>query len=372
MKKILLVLVLLAIVVGALVAVKFLQISSMIDAGSSYVPPPEPVNTAVVSADTWSTQLTATGSLKAVQAITVRTELPGKVAKIGFESGQSIEQGALLAQQETSSEDAELRAAEATLELARVDAKRTKQLVEQRAVARASLDQTQATLSQARAQADAIRVARSKKRIEAPFAGQLGLRQVNIGQVLQAGDPIVTLQTLDPIHVDFTLPQQQLTKIAVGQPIKLSGDVIQTTDRNGRITAIEPDIDTVTRAVTVRATVANSDGHLRPGMFVDVAVMEPTGQAVIAIPQTAVLYAPYGNSVFLVIPSEDDAETLVVEQRTVRLGMRRGDFVAVESGLEAGQTVVSSGLFKLTNGQTVFVSNDIKPDYQLVPTPSDG
>lgn len=365
----------LVILVAVLAAVKVLQIGAMIDQGKKFVPPPETVTSAAVRAESWETSLTAVGTLNAVQGVTVSAELPGKVVRIAFEAGASVKKGDLLLKQDTSSEEAQLPGAVAQAELGRANLERAKQLITQGYISRADYDATIANAAQAQAQVETIRAAIAKKTIRAPFSGRLGIRLVNLGQILREGDPIVSLQSLDPIYVDFTLPQQQAPQVRLGLPVRVAGDALPGAAIGGRITALNPQVDAQTRSLTIQATVANRDGALRPGMFVTVAVGVPDRQRVLAIPATAVLYAPYGDSVFVIeTPKTGGAGPggkggSVLRQQFVRLGEKRGDFVAVSSGLKEGETIVSTGVFKLRNGQAVVVDNKLAPDFRERPAP---
>lgn len=376
-KRILLALLALVAVVGILGGIKTLQIKRMIAQGKQFSPPAEPVNTAVVRRETWESILSAVGSLDAVQGVIVSAELPGKVESIEFESGSKVKAGDLLLQQDISAETAQLRAAEATLTLAKIDLDRKRKLLDQRTISRSEYDNSEAQYKQAAAQADSLRAAIKKKIIRAPFDGRLGIRQVNVGQILKEGDAIVSLQTIDPIYANFALPQQQLALVKPGWVVRVTSNALPGPPIEGTITAINPQVDAATRNIQMQATVANRDERLRPGMFVKVAVVLPVSKEVLAIPATAVLYAPYGDSVFIVEDKEDKEaqksgqDGKIVRQQFVRLGEKRGDFVAVLSGLEPGQTVVATGAFKLRNGQSVVADNTVAPEFKLMPQPQE-
>lgn len=359
----------LIILIAVLAAVKAMQIRAMIDKGKKFVPPPETVTTAVVKTDSWETGLTAVGTLTAVQGGTVATELAGKVVKIVFEPGAAVNKGELLVCLDTSSEEAQLPGAVAQANLARTVLTRDVKMLEKQIISQADYDTAVATHEQALAQANTIRATIDKKTIRAPFSGRLGIRQVNLGQILREGDPIVTLQTLNPIYVDFTLPQQQLAQLRSGQPVRVTCDALPGLTIEGRITAINPLVDSETRNIKVQATVTNRAERLRPGMFVNVAVGLPTRQKVLAIPATAILFAPYGDSVFIVENDKAQKGGKLLRQQFVRLGEKRGDFVAVTSGLKEGETIVSTGVFKLRNGQAVLVDNRLAPDFKQAPKP---
>ena len=362
----------LVILIAILAAVKALQIRKMIDQGKKMVPPAETITSAQVKADSWETALTAVGTLNAVQGVTVAAELSGKVVKIAFEPGTAVHKGDLLLKQDTTSEEAQLPGALSQVNLVRANLKRANQLLAEGIIAQADHDTAVANADQAQAQADNIRATIAKKAIRAPFSGRLGIRQANLGQILREGDPIVTLQALDPIYVDFTLPQQQLSQIHPGLPVRVTGDALPGETIEGRISAINPQVDADTRNIKVEATLSNRAEKLRPGMFVNVAVGLPVRQQVLSIPATAVLYAPYGDSVFVVEEKKDDKVGKggkALRQQFVRLGEKRGDFVAVTSGLKDGETIVSTGVFKLRNGQSVVIDNKLAPDFQKSPKP---
>ena len=371
-KRILLSLLGLLLVIGILAGIKGLQISKMIGSKESFSPPPETVTTAKALSSSWETTLPAVGSLEAVQGVTVAAELPGKVTHLDFTPGAWIHAGSLLLRQDTSSEEAQLQAAEAEATLAKVNFERLRLLVETNAVSKAAYDDGEAKHKQTVAQADTIRAAIAKKTIRAPFSGRLGIRLVNLGQILKEGEPIVSLQAMDPIFVNFMLPQQELARIQPGLPVRITSDALPGQTVAGRITAINPQADNATRNVRVQATATNKKEQLHPGMFATVAVVLPGKNQVLAIPATAVLPAPYGDSVFVVEERKDEkagAPGLAVRQQFVRLGERRGDFVAISSGLEAGTTVVSSGVFKLRNGQPVVIDNALNQKFNLNPKP---
>lgn len=364
----------LLIVIGLLGGIKTLQIRKMIAQGAQFVPPAETVTTAVAASATWESVLTAVGSLEAVQGIMVTAEMTGKVVQIPFEPGAKVKAGDLLVQQDTASESAQLRSAEATAALAKINFERMGKLLPERVVSQSDYDNADAQLKQARAQVDTIRATIDKKTIRAPFAGRLGIRLAHLGQIINAGEAIVSLQTLDPIYVNFQLPQQHLAVVRRGFPIRVLSDALGGALIEGRITAINPEVDSATRNVRLQATLSNQDERLRPGMFVNVTVVLPDSEKVLAIPATSILYAPYSNSVFIVEAQKKDAQGRsgqVVRQQFVELGEKRGDFVAVRSGLSEGDQVVSTGVFKLRNGQTVVTDNSLVPQFKLTPNPTE-
>lgn len=363
----------LVIVVVALGGTKKMQFAAMGAAGANIVLPPETVTAATAIVSNWETSLTATGSLVAVQGVTVSAEVPGKVVKIAFESGASVNLGDLLVQLDTSTEEAQLRAAEAGAILAKLNLERARKLRANDTNSLADLDAADASAKQAAAQADTIRAIVAKKSIRAPFAGRLGLRLVNLGQNLKEGDPIASLQTLDPIYVNFSLPQQRLAVLTVGATMRLASDATPGETFAGTITAVNPEVDPATRNVRVQATLANPTGKLRPGMFANVTVVLAAQEQVLAIPVTAVLYAPYGDSVFVIVEKKNEKTgqlEKMLRQQFVRLGAARGDFVAVVSGLKPGESVVTSGVFKLRADLSVVVDNTLAPNAELAPKPA--
>ncbi len=363
----------LLLLVGALGGVKAAQIGAMIKAGASFAPPPESVTSAPVQATEWVATRSAIGSLVPARGVTLGAEVPGLVREITFESGAAVKQGAVLVRLDTSAERAQLEAAEADAALAQVNLDRAQSLRKAESNAPADLDAAQARAKQAAAAVANLRAIIAKKTIRAPFDGRMSIRQIEVGQVLSAGTPIATLQSVTPIHADFWLPQQALADLQPGQAVQLRTDTFPDATWKGQITAINPGVDEATRNVKVRATFQNADGRLRAGMFANVEVLSSERRSVVLIPVTSVLFAPYGDTVFLLEQKKDPAgkDQLTVKQQFVRLGERRGDFVAVTSGVEPGQQVVSSGAFKLRNGMAVAVNNALAPKAQLQPTPSE-
>lgn len=353
------------------------QIGMLIAAGNEFKkngPPPEAVTTGQAREELWEPTISAVGSLTAVQGVTVSTETPGKVVKILFEAGSVVKAGDLLIQLDTSLEEALLRSAEANAALVRLNFQRAKELRAHNANSQSELDTAEAQAKQADAQVDNIRAAIAKKMIRAPFDGRLGIRLVNLGQTLKEGDGIVSLQALDPIYADFMLPQQYLPRIAVAQPVRLKSDALPDKVMEGKVTAINPEVDAATRNFRVQATFSNSGEKLHPGMFTSVEVVLPSKDKVITIPATSILHSTFLDTVFVVeeAPNKGTGKMeKVVRQQSVRLGERRGDFVVVTSGLKSGETVVTSGVFKLRNGSRVTVDNSLAPDAQLAPKPND-
>jgi membrane fusion protein, multidrug efflux system len=368
-KRILFAILGLLIVIAVLAGVKFLQIRKMVEHGKKAVLPPDTVTTAAARPESWETSLSAVGSLTAVQGVTVSAEMPAKVVEIAFAPGTKVKRGDLLIRQDTSVEEAQLPGAEAQVTLTESVLARDVEMLKDKIISQADYDAAVAAHRQAMAQVEILRATIAKKTVRAPFGGRLGVRQVNLGQTLREGDPIVTLQSLDPIYVNFTLPQQELSRLRVGLPVRVTSDALPGRSIHGRITTVNPLVDAETRNVQLQATVSNPAEALRPGMFVNTAVGLPVRKKVIAIPATSVLYAPFGDSVFVVADDNVVKGGKALRQQFVRLGERRGDFVAVTDGLKEGETIVSTGVFKLRNGQPVVVDNRLAPEFRLAPTP---
>jgi membrane fusion protein (multidrug efflux system) len=362
------------VVVAALAGTKVLQIKKV--SSQSYAQPPETISSAVAHPEKWQESFSAIGSITAVQGVTVTPEVAGNVSEIAFESGAVVNKGDLIVRLDTRTEDAQLKAANAQLEWARVSAERARKLRTDSTVSQSELDQAEASFQQAKANADAIQAAIDKKTIRAPFAGKLGIRQVNLGEYVDSGKPIVSLQSLAPVYADFSLPQQDLAQIKTGMVVRVSLDTYTNKQFEGTLTAINPNLDESTRMVRLQATLENSDQLLRPGMFARIEVVLPNLEDVLVIPATAILSAPYGDSVFIIrdgtnAPVGTNGPGLVVDTQIVRVGRARGDFVSVAAGLKAGDRVVSSGLFKLRKGAPVVENNEISPKPTEKPKPSD-
>ena len=359
------------LVLGGLGAVKGLQIKELIAQSESFVPPPQTVTVATANMAQWEKTLSAVGSLEAVQGMMVSAEMSGKVDRIAFQAGAWVEAGELLLQQDVSEERAALRAADSRARLAGKDLQRAKLLNNEKVVTESALDETEAEYEQAVAELERIKAIIAKKTIRAPFAGRLGIRLVDKGQVLESGQAVVSLQSMDPIFVNFKLPQQNIHHLETGLSVRAYPSANRDVFVAGRISALSPDVDPGTRNIQVQATIANADERLRPGMFVRVSVLLPEPEPVLAIPVTAVLYAPYSDSVFVVDggAASSDQVSPVLRQTFVKLGEKRGDFIAVLDGLQAGEAVVSTGVFRLRNGMPVTIDNRLSPDFELTPQP---
>jgi membrane fusion protein (multidrug efflux system) len=356
------------LIIAALAGIKVQQIRSMIAAGKTMKPPPESVTTAKVEKSSWLASREAVGTLVAMRAVNVSTEVTGQVKELDFDSGALVRKGDVMVKLDTSTEVAQLASAEADLKLAEVNSRRAKALRRTNANTPSDLDAAESRLAETQAQVQLLRATINKKTIRAPFDGRVAIRQVELGQVLSPGNTVASLQSVSPIHAEFWLPQQVLSDLHVNMRAEMTTDVFPKDKWQGVVTVINPEVDVSTRNVRVRATFPNPDGRLRPGMFASVQVLSDDERQVLVIPATSIMYAPYGDSVFSVEKKDQD---LVAHQKFVRLGERRGDLVSVNSGLEAGETIVSSGAFKLHNGSTLVVHNELAPDAQLNPTPSD-
>ena len=372
-KRMIVMLVLMAAFVAALGFIKLKQFQAMADQFAAMQPPPEAVTTIVAQQERWPEVLGAIGTVAAVQGVTVSADLPGVVDRIAFESGRAVGHGDVLVELDTRQEQAQLTAAEAQLELERLTYERMKGLVEQDAVSRAEYDNAAAAQKQAEARIREIRATIERKTIRAPFSGILGIRQVNLGQYLSGGDAIVPLQSLNPIYVNFGVPQQDGARVRVGRNVRIVAGDLGDAEFTGRITAIDSVVDPETRNVQVQATLANPGGRLRPGMFVQAELGVGASAAVIPLPASAISYAPYGDSVFIVtdLKNENGATYRGVRQQVVKLGRSRGDQVAVVSGISPGDEVVTAGVFKLRNGVAVAVNNSVQPANNPAPTPED-
>lgn len=362
----------LGVLVAALFLVKITEFKAMAAAAQAPVPPEVVTSSPVIRTDL-QPAIHAVGSLAPYRGVTVTTEAAGIVSRICFQPGAKVKAGDLLVQMNISVLQAQLESARAKAELARINAVRARDLYAKNTIAKADLDSAEAALEQAVADVASVQAQIDQKEIRAPFSGRLGVRQINVGQYIDRGNPIVSLQTLDPIYVNFTVPQQQLADMTVGLAVRLSVDAFPNRVFDGTITAINPEVDSVTRTVSVQATLKNADELLHPGMYATVAVLMPRKVSTLMIPATAVLYAPYGDSVFVITQKKDPktgALEYVLEQRFIRLGDSQGDFVAVVKGLKEGDLVASTGVFKLRNGESAIIDNTLLPKFSLDPKPS--
>ncbi|HWM92639.1 MAG TPA: efflux RND transporter periplasmic adaptor subunit [Thermoanaerobaculia bacterium] len=371
-KRMILMLIGVAVFIAALGLVKARQIQSASAQGASFQPPPEAVTTVVARQEVWPATLRAIGTVVAAQGVTVSADLPGIVERITFQSGRTVRAGEVLVQLDTSQERAQLAAAESQRDLARLSLDRIRGLSDQGIISRADYDRAAAEARQGEARVGEIRATIERKIIRAPFSGVLGIRKVNLGQYLAGGDPIVSLQSLRPVYVNFSVPQQAVGRLLPGTEVLVTAEGLPALEP-GRITAIDAIVDEATRNVQVQATFANRDGRLHPGMFVEAQASQGESTPVVALPASAISYAPYGDSVFIVenVKGPDGKPYRGVRQQFVKLGGARGDQVAVVSGIKPGEEVVSSGVFKLRNGAAVQVNNKVQPANSAAPRPED-
>ena len=374
MKRIfLLVIILIIAIVGVLAGIKALQIKDMIAAGEQMTMPPSAVAVTSVQSVEWETTLSSVGMVTPVQGVTVRSEVAGVVTAIHFEPGAHIEAGALLIELDRSTEEAEVRRAEADAELARSTLRRTKDLVSSGTIPDADLDEANARMAEVEARIESLKAALDKKTIKAAFTGTLGIREIRLGQYLNPGDPVVSLQALVTVYGEFALPQRDLGKLRQGMEVRARSDAWPDELFLGRLTTINTEINRNTHTVRLQSTFSNANKKLRPGMYLTIDVVLPEVRQVNIVPLSSILYAPYGDSVYIVNTEADsEAKVWTVTQQIVRTGATRGDFVEIVSGLEEGQRIVSAGAFKLRNGQSVVDSDKGVAEQSETPSPADG
>jgi membrane fusion protein, multidrug efflux system len=363
-------LVLTALVFGGIFGFKWFGNKMMNQFFDNMPAPPATISSAVASSVEWTDRLEAVGTVVAVNGAQVTTEAAGVVDSIRFESGQEVKAGTVLLTLDTHTDIAELKALSAQAELARNELARFERLYGLESISKAELDRRQSEYDQAAARAAAQQARIAQKTIRAPFSGELGIRQVNLGQFVAPGNPIVSLQSLDPVYVNFSLPEQNLARLREGLQVRLSVDAYPGETFEGRISAIEPEVDTATRNVRVQATVPNPQRKLRPGMFSRLSIDFANSRTVILVPRTAISFAPFGNSVYVVTETgEGEQKSRVVKRRFVKTGEIRGDLVEVTEGLKAGEEIASSGLLKLQNDTRVTINNSVQPSAEEAPTP---
>ena len=352
--------------------IKILQIVKM--TSTPMVMPPTTVSSVTVKEEDWAPTLSAVGSISAVQGAVVSSELGGVVSQIAFENGGTAKKGDLLVQLDASAEEAQLKSAEADLQLAGSDLQRSRDLVGRKVISKAEIDASESKFKQKEGSVDQMRSMIAKKTVRAPFDGQLGIRQVNVGQMINSGQQVVQLTSLDSLFADFALPQQYLGQLTPGLEVHVTTDALPGHVFPGKVTAINSMVDSSTRNITLQATLENPDHVLRPGMFAKAEVTLPEKHKALVVPGSAISYAPFGDSVFVIEKKKDEKtgkESQVIRQQFVRVGEARGDLVAITQGLKAGETVVSTGVFKLRNGMTVTINNDLAPNPQVNPNPID-
>jgi len=384
-KQMILMLVIVGLVAGALKGWDAFKHKMMTEAFAKMAPPPPAVTTLVAKGQTWQPALSAVGSLKALNGVQVSTDLAGIVSEVAFESGTPVKKGDLLLKLDTQQEEAQLRAAQARFDLAKVSLTRKQDLLDKKAAPQADYDAAAAEARQAEAAMEEVRAVIARKTIRAPFDGLLGIRQVNLGQYLNAGVPIVPLESCDPIYVEFNLPQQHLHQIALHKKVRVTAPGVSDKEFEGEITAIDSRVDEATRNIQVEATVPNPGGKLRAGMFTNVELLLPELSGVLTLPASSINYAPYGDSIFIVKEgkSKDGKPQKQAIQQFVKLGASRGDQITILSGLKEGDEVITSGVFKLrsnepveTKGsapalQPVNINNEVQPGNEKNPNPPD-
>ena len=372
LKRMFLMLAVAAVVIFGLGYFKTKQIQAAIKQ-NTFTPPPTAVTTVVAHQETWPSTLSVVGTVAAIHGVTVSADLPGTVEKINFESGRTVQPGDILLEQDTRQERAQLAAAQAARDLAKVNFGRYQQLNKDGVISRMDYDKAAADQKQFDANVVEIKISIERKTIRAPFTGVLGIRQANLGQYLGAGAAIVTLQSVNPIYVNFGVPQENVGHLRVGEQVHLTADNLPGTSFAGRVTALDSVVDPNTRNIQVQATVQNPQGKLRPGMFVHVDVNVGSSHSVLPLPATAIAYAPFGDSVYVLqnIKGPDGKTYRGVRQQFVKVQGGRGDQVAIISGVNAGDEVVSSGVFKLRNGAAVQINNKVQPQNNPAPKPED-
>ena len=373
LKRMLLMLAVVVALLGGLGLVKYRQFQAFKVQGASFAPPPTAVTTVIAKRETWPSTLNVIGTAQAIQGVTVNADLPGTVAKINFDSGKSVHAGDVLVELDTRQERAQLAAAESDRDLARINYGREQQLVKEGVVPRTEFDNAFAQQKSTEARVGEIQATIDRKTIRAPFSGILGIRQINLGQYLAAGQSIVSLQSLNPIYVNFGVPQQEAQRVQIGRTLHVTSDDLPGVQFPGRVTAVDSVVDQTTRNLQVQSTLENPKAKIRPGMYVQVQVGVGASRDVISLPASAIAYAPYGNSVYVVSQMKDPQgkEYKGVRQQFVTVAGTRGDQVAVVSGLNAGDEVVSSGAFKLRNGAPVVVNNTVQPPNSPKPNPEE-
>jgi membrane fusion protein (multidrug efflux system) len=362
-KRFILVLVIVAALLGGLGFVKYRQVETAIAMGASFAPPPTAVTTVVAKRETWPTTLEVIGTAAAIQGVTVGADLPGTVDKIHFQSGQSVKEGDILVELDIRQEKAQLANIEAQRDLARIQYGRSEELVKAGVISKSEYDNAASQQKATEAQVGEIKASIARKTIHAPFSGILGIRQISLGQYLAAGQAIVSLQALNPIYVNFGVPQQDTPKMSIGHALQVTTTDLPGVVFNGKITALDSVVNEQTRNIQVQATFQNQAGRLRPGMYVQVELPLGKPRDVIPLPASAINYAPYGDSVFVVAEMKDQKGNTYrgVKQQVVKIEGSRGDQVAITSGINAGDEVVSSGVFRLRNAAPVLVNNSVKP-----------
>ena len=370
-KQILITAVIILGIAGTIIGIKWLQINALQQSGGKNGPPLISVASREADSVQWSFQSKAVGTIAPVKGVTLSAELSGTVQSIDFESGQKIKKGTVLLRLDSSTEKAELAAAKASATLADINLKRFRELIASKSIAQAEFDLALAEANNAKAQVNRIQSLITKKTIVASFDGLLGIRRVQLGQYLRAGDAVVSLQTTDPIYVNFYLPQDALAYISEGLSVMVTSDAFPNKTVQGAVTAVTNEIDQSTRMVEVQATLPNPERILTSGMHVEVQLLHKASRTALIIPSTSIVYASYGNSVFVVKSNTEDASKLTVEQRFIKVGERRGDFTEILSGIKAGDRIITDGAFKLYPNASILLQDAKALNPQLAPDPSD-
>lgn len=373
-KRMIIMLVAVGLVFGGVFGFQIFK-NAMIKKFMSAMPqPPQTVSTVMAATEEWQPQIEAVGSLRAVNGADLAFEVSGIVKELQFNSGDDVAAGQTLLTLRADDDIAKLDALQATAGLSAITYQRDQEQFKIKGVSQATVDADAANLKNAKAQVAEQQAVVNKKTLRAPFAGHLGVRAVDIGQYISAGTTVVTLQALDPIYADFFLPQQALNQIRLEQVVTIKVDTYPDQDFAGTITAINPKVDPATRNVQVRATLKNPDRRLLPGMYASVNVAAGGKQRYVTLPQTAVTYNPYGETVYIVDDKGSDPQgqpQLIARQVFVTAGLKRGDQVAILAGVEEGQTVVTAGQMKLRNGSPLAIDNTIRPTADANPIPID-
>ena len=373
-KRMVIMLLLMAALVGGLGFLKYRQVEAGIAMGASFQMPATAVTTVIAKRDTWPSTLSVIGTVTAIEGVTVSADLPGTVDKIHFESGESVQEGDILVELDTRQEKAQLANIEAQRDLARIQYGRSEQLAQAGVISKSEYDNAAAQQKATEAQVNDVKAAIARKTIHAPFSGVLGIRQISLGQYLAAGQAIVSLQSVNPIYVNFGVPQQDTPKMKLGRGLHVTSTDLPGEAFGGKITALDSVINEQTRNIQIQATLQNQGGKLRPGMYVQVEL--PLGEArdVFPLPASAINYAPYGDSVYVVTDIKDEKTGKTyrgVRQQIVKIEGSRGDQVAVTSGVNPGDEVVSAGVFRLRNAAPVEINNTVKPSNSPKPNPEE-
>ncbi|REH40253.1 membrane fusion protein (multidrug efflux system) [Paraperlucidibaca baekdonensis] len=386
-KRMMWMLIITAVVFGGLFGMKWFGNKMMNQFFDTMPVPAAAVSSAKAEALSWRATIAGVGTVVASQGTRISSESGGLVAKVHFESGAKVKRGDLLVTLSAGSEQADLARLQSQATLAKSELSRLQRLYSLEAISKSDLDRAETDFRAAQSAADGQRAKLAQKQIRAPFSGQLGIRQVDVGQYLTPGETMVTLQQLDPVYVDFSLPEQDVLRVATGQAVNITLDAQADRVFTGVISAIEPQVDVQTRNFKVRANVANADRALRPGQFARAEIALPAVREVVAVPITAVSYNPYGNSVYVIVKAPTKAaepgaageqsaekaadEQLIVRRRFIKTGEARGDLVEITEGLSAGDTVATSGLLKLQNDAKVIINNTVMPPASAAPTPAE-